>query len=178
MIKITAPIMGVTKNAFSPRCSECAAQRCHTAIKHVGNVNGFITNIISNGPINGKGRNQNVFQSSKGTSHMSVIDQDGNVASLTVSNGEGCGYMVPNCGFMLNNFLGEEDINTKGFFNFDENSRMASMMSPTIIENRDDLIALGTGGSNRIKTAMFQVIWQIIAENKTLDKAINQPRFL
>jgi len=122
-------------------------------------------------------KNQNVFQSSKGTSHMSVIDQDGNVASLTVSNGEGCGYMVPNCGFMLNNFLGEEDINTKGFFNFDENSRMASMMSPTIIENRDDLIALGTGGSNRIKTAMFQVIWQIIAENKTLDKAINQPRF-
>ena len=36
---------------------------------------------------------------------MSVIDQQGNVASLTVSNGEGCGYVVPDGGFMLNNFL-------------------------------------------------------------------------
>ncbi|MFK8012357.1 MAG: gamma-glutamyltransferase [Marinicellaceae bacterium] len=122
-------------------------------------------------------KNNQVFQFSKGTSHMSVIDSDGNVASMTVSNGEGCGYMVPNCGFMLNNFLGEEDINTGGFFNFIENTRMASMMSPTIIKNTEDVIALGTGGSNRIKTAMFQVIWQIIAENKTLDQAINHPRF-
>ena len=124
---------------------------------------------------------QTAFQSSKGTTHMSIIDGSGNVASLTVSNGEGCGYAVPHCGFMLNNFLGEEDINTGGFFNFKENSRMASMMSPTIIEHCknhmfDQKIALGTGGSNRIKTAMFQVIWHIIAENKTLDNAINLPR--
>lgn len=124
-------------------------------------------------------KNQQHFQSSKGTTHMSVIDADENVASLTISNGEGCGYMVPNCGFMLNNFLGEEDINTKGFFNFEENTRMASMMSPTILEQlgSHNKIALGTGGSNRIKTAMFQVIWQIIAENKTLNQAIDQPRF-
>lgn len=124
-------------------------------------------------------KNRQGFQSSKGTSHMSVIDADGNVASLTISNGEGCGYIVPDCGFMLNNFLGEEDINSQGFFNFQENTRMASMMSPTIIEQLgcDNKIALGTGGSNRIKTAMFQVIWQIIAENKTLDQAINQSRY-
>ncbi len=122
-------------------------------------------------------KNEGGFQSSKGTTHMSVIDANNNVASLTVSNGEGCGYVVPNSGFMLNNFLGEEDINTQGFFNFKENTRMASMMSPTILENTGTRIALGTGGSNRIKTAMFQVIWQIIAENKTLDQAINYPRF-
>ncbi len=122
-------------------------------------------------------KNNGDFQSSKGTTHMSVIDAKGNVASLTISNGEGCGYVVPNSGFMLNNFLGEEDINTNGFFNFKENTRMASMMSPTILANKETKIALGTGGSNRIKTAMFQVIWQIIAENKTLDQAINHPRF-
>lgn len=121
-------------------------------------------------------KNNQPLQSSKGTSHMSVIDDLGNVASLTISNGEGCGYMVPNSGFMLNNFLGEEDINTSGFFNFRTNSRMASMMSPTILANQNNRIALGTGGSNRIKTAMFQVIWQIVAENKTLNQAINLPR--
>ncbi len=121
-------------------------------------------------------KHSSAFQSSKGTTHMSVIDAQNNVATMTVSNGEGCGYVMPHGGFMLNNFLGEEDINTQGFFNFKENTRMASMMSPTIIENKHSRIALGTGGSNRIKTALFQVIWHIIGENKTLDAAINQPR--
>ena len=121
-------------------------------------------------------KKQQDFHSSKGTTHMSVIDTKGNVASMTVSNGEGSGYVVPDCGFMLNNFLGEEDININGFFNFQENTRMISMMSPTILENNGNRIALGTGGSNRIKTALFQVIWQIIAENKTMDQAINHPR--
>lgn len=140
--------------------TECTNEKLIAAMKHADQL-----------------KQKQSFQSSKGTSHMSIIDQQGNVASLTVSNGEGCGYMVPECGFMLNNFLGEEDINTQGFFNFDENTRMASMMSPTIIENANQKIALGTGGSNRIKTAMFQVIWRLIAENKPLDHAINHPRF-
>ncbi|MCF6289332.1 MAG: gamma-glutamyltransferase [Proteobacteria bacterium] len=122
-------------------------------------------------------KSANNFQNSKGTTHMSVIDADQNIASMTVSNGEGSGYVVPHSGFMLNNFLGEEDINTQGFFNFQENTRMASMMSPAILENNSNKIALGTGGSNRIKTALFQTIWQIIAANKTLDQAINLPRF-
>ena len=122
-------------------------------------------------------KNEGSFQSAKGTTHMSVIDAQGNVASLTVSNGEGCGYVVPNSGFMLNNFLGEEDINNQGFFNFKENTRMASMMSPSILEHLNTKIALGTGGSNRIKTALFQVMWHIISENKTLAQAVNQPRF-
>ncbi len=121
-------------------------------------------------------KNQQEFHSSKGTTHMSVIDASGNVASLTVSNGEGCGYIVPECGFMLNNFLGEEDINSGGFFNFQTNTRMMSMMSPTILTDGQHKFALGSGGSNRIKTALFQVIWQLIAEGKTLDQAINAPR--
>ncbi len=124
-----------------------------------------------------KFKNNVAFESSKGTTHFSVIDADNNVASMTVSNGEGSGYVVPGGGFMLNNFLGEEDINTDGFFNFAENTRMASMMSPTIISRAEDRIALGTGGSNRIKTALFQVIWHIIANDFTLDQAINAPRF-
>jgi len=115
--------------------------------------------------------------SSKGTTHLSVIDSSGNAASLTVSNGEGNGYMVPNCGFMMNNFLGEEDINTGGFFAWQENQRMTSMMSPTILSNKDTLVALGTGGSNRIKTSLFQVIWHLIIENKSIVEAVNLPRF-
>lgn len=115
-------------------------------------------------------------ESSKGTTHISVIDTHGNAASLTLSNGEGNGYIVPEGGFMLNNFLGEQDINTDGFFRWQPNSRMISMMSPTILTNQNSLYALGTGGSNRIKTAMFQVIYNLISKNNTLAQAVNAPR--
>ncbi len=46
----------------------------------------------------------------RGTTHISVIDGDGNAAAVSLSNGEGNGFIVGNHGFMLNNMLGEEDV--------------------------------------------------------------------
>lgn len=112
----------------------------------------------------------------RGTTHMSVADSHGNLASLTLSNGEGNGQIVPDCGFMLNNFLGEEDINAQGFFNWNKRQRMQSMMSPTLIVGDDTQYALGTGGSNRIKTALFQVINHLLNQQKTLKQAVEAPR--
>ena len=43
----------------------------------------------------------------RGTTHVSVIDAAGNVASATVSNGTGSGYVVPGTGIVMNNMLGE-----------------------------------------------------------------------
>ncbi len=43
---------------------------------------------------------------SRGTTHISVADAGGNIASLTASNGEGCSYTLPGTGIMLNNMLG------------------------------------------------------------------------
>ena len=117
-----------------------------------------------------------IAEVSRGTTHMSVTDGQGNLASLTVSNGEGNGQVVGDCGFMLNNFLGEEDINTEGFFGWQQKSRMKSMMSPSLLIHPKQKIALGTGGSNRIKTALFQVINQIINRQKTLQQAVQAPR--
>lgn len=113
---------------------------------------------------------------SRGTTHMSVTDRQGNLASLTLSNGEGNGQVVPGCGFMLNNFLGEEDINNGGFFSWQQKQRMRSMMSPTLLINPDRQIALGTGGSNRIKTALFQVLNHLINEQRLLKHAVEAPR--
>ena len=113
---------------------------------------------------------------SRGTTHMSVADNQGNLASLTLSNGEGNGQIVTDCGFMLNNFLGEEDINAQGFFNWIQRQRMQSMMSPTLITGPDQQYALGTGGSNRIKTTLFQVINHLLNNRKILKHAIEAPR--
>ena len=45
-----------------------------------------------------------------GTTHVSVIDADGNAAALSTSTGSGSGVIVPGTGIYLNNMLGEYDL--------------------------------------------------------------------
>ena len=52
------------------------------------------------------------------TTHLSVIDSEGNAASVTTSNGEGSSHVIPGTGIMVNNMLGEEDLNPAGFNNW------------------------------------------------------------
>ncbi|HEU4907207.1 MAG TPA: gamma-glutamyltransferase, partial [Solirubrobacterales bacterium] len=49
------------------------------------------------------------------TTHISVLDGHGLCASVTCSNGSGSGVLVPGTGVILNNMLGEEDLNPLGF---------------------------------------------------------------
>lgn len=116
-------------------------------------------------------------RSVRGTTHISVIDQWHNVASMTVSNGEGCGHIVPGTGVMLNNMLGEEDLNPGGFQRWKEDQRMTSMMAPTIINHRSgSLVALGSGGSNRIRTALLQTILNLLEFDQGLERSVCHPR--
>ncbi|WP_455210677.1 gamma-glutamyltransferase [Kaarinaea lacus] len=113
----------------------------------------------------------------RGTTHLSVMDNMGNVASMTVSNGEGCGHVVPDTGIMLNNMLGEQDLNPDGFYRWPANQRMTSMMAPTLVLSSDGKkVCLGSGGSNRLRTAILQVLINIIDFEKNLHDAINHPR--
>jgi len=117
------------------------------------------------------------FAFSRGTTHISVIDNLGNMASLTVSNGEGSGYIAPHTGIMYNNMLGEEDLNPKGFHQWKINQRISSMMAPTLVSNSGNYaISLGSGGSNRIRTAILQTLVQLLDFNLPLDLAIDAPR--
>jgi len=113
----------------------------------------------------------------RGTTHMSIMDARGNIASMTVSNGEGCGRMLGASGIMLNNMLGEEDLNPHGFQRWPLNQRMTSMMAPSLVTLADGRqITLGSGGSNRIRTAILQVISNLIDHHMPLDRAVNSPR--
>ena len=114
---------------------------------------------------------------SRGTTHISVADSQGNLASLTVSNGEGCSYVLPGTGIMLNNMLGEEDLNPGGFHQWKEGCRLASMMSPAVAERADGTrLALGSGGSNRIRSAITQVLNNLLDFELSLEKALSAPR--
>ena len=113
----------------------------------------------------------------RGTTHISVIDAQGNIASLTLSNGEGCGYVLPGTGIMINNMLGEEDLNPTGFHRWPAGQRLASMMSPSIALLQDgSVVALGSGGSNRIRTAILQVLSNLIDFQMPVDAAVYAPR--
>lgn len=115
--------------------------------------------------------------SHRGTTHISVIDRDGNAASMTVSNGEGSAYIAPGTGVVFNNMLGEEDINPKGFHAWSENTRMSSMMAPSLIKHPDGkVMALGSGGSNRIRTAILQVILDVLKLDMHVEEAVAAPR--
>ena len=111
------------------------------------------------------------------TTHISVMDSEGNAASVTTSNGEGSAYVVPGTQIMMNNMLGEEDLNPSGFNQWPVNQRMSSMMSPTIVLKGDKpQLALGSGGSNRIRTAILQVISNIVDFKMPLIEAVEAAR--
>lgn len=111
------------------------------------------------------------------TTHISVIDAEGLAAAMTTSNGEGCGHALPRLGIHVNNFLGEEDINPEGFHRFQPGKRMSTMMSPTIVVTDDrPCFALGSGGSNRIRSAILQTLLNLLVYRQPLDEAVNAPR--
>lgn len=113
----------------------------------------------------------------RGTTHVSVTDAEGNAIAITVSNGEGNGRLIPGCGFMVNNMLGEEDVNPGGFHAWTPGKRLSSMMAPTVGRWRDGgALALGSGGSNRIRSAILQVLCNLAGRDMPLADAVSAPR--
>lgn len=113
----------------------------------------------------------------RGTTQISVADCDGNLASLTLSNGEGAGYVLPGTGIVLNNMLGEEDINPHGFHRWPADRRISSMMAPTLLERPGgDRVVTGSSGSNRIRSAVLQVLCNLVDHGLGLEEAVSAPR--
>ena len=114
---------------------------------------------------------------SRGTTHISVADSGGNCASMTCSNGEGSGYFAPGTGIMLNNMMGEDDLHPGGFHSSPAGERVYSMMSPSLLLQDDHVkLVIGSGGSKRIRTAISQVLMQVVDFKRSLQEAVDAPR--
>jgi len=114
---------------------------------------------------------------SRGTTQISIADRDGNLASLTLSNGEGAAHLLPGTGMQLNNMLGEEDLNPGGFHRWAEDQRMGSMMCPTLVAHADGgWSVIGSSGSNRIRSAIVQVLSNLLDLRMPLERAVDAPR--
>ncbi len=113
----------------------------------------------------------------RGTTHISVVDGAGNLAAMSLSNGEGCGVHLADSGIMLNNMLGEEDLCHGAFHCWPEDRRLSSMMAPTLAVGRDGArFAIGSGGSNRIRTAVLQVLVNLIDHGMEMAAATEAAR--
>lgn len=111
------------------------------------------------------------------TTHISVIDGDGMAVSMTNSNGACSGIQVPGTGIQLNSMLGEEDLNPDGFHRHPVGSRIPSMMSPTLVlEDSRPRLAVGSAGSNRIRSAVLETIVAMLDFGKPIKQAVEAPR--
>jgi gamma-glutamyltranspeptidase/glutathione hydrolase len=111
------------------------------------------------------------------TTHIAVLDADGNCASVTCSNGTGSGVLVPGTGVHVNNMLGEEDLNPHGFHRIPPGRRVSSMMAPTLaLRDGEVFLGLGSAGSNRIRSAILQTVVRVLDGGMDADEAVRAGR--
>jgi len=123
-----------------------------------------------------------------GTTHLSVIDRDGNAVACTMSVNSrfGSKLLASRTGIVLNNEMDDFSIhpagNVYGLMGNEANSlkprkRPLSSMSPTIIlrGDRPELI-VGAAGGPRIISATLQTILNVIDYRMPVNKAVNAPR--
>jgi gamma-glutamyltranspeptidase / glutathione hydrolase len=119
---------------------------------------------------------------SRGTTHVSVCDDEGNLAAMTTSNGSCSGVLLADTGVMANNIMGEEDLNPHlrdggSGGHPAPGQRVGSMMAPSLLlrDGRPPVV-LGSGGSERIRTAMTQVLVGLVDDGLSLEDAVLAPR--
>jgi gamma-glutamyltranspeptidase / glutathione hydrolase len=111
------------------------------------------------------------------TTHVSVLDADGWACAVTTTNGEGSGIAVPDTGVHLNNMMGEQDLSPLGWFMHPPGRRLPSMMAPTVVlDGGAPELVLGSAGSNRIRSAILQVIVNVIDRGLDAQAAVDAPR--
>ena len=115
------------------------------------------------------------YRPAGGTTHVSVVDGDGNAASLSSSTGSGSGVIVPGTGIHLNNMLGEYDLVAGG--PAAPGRRLTSMMAPTVVRGSDGpRLVVGSAGSVRLRGAIMQVIENVVGHGLGVAAAIDAPR--
>jgi gamma-glutamyltranspeptidase/glutathione hydrolase len=123
------------------------------------------------------------------TTHLSVVDKEGNAVSVTttLNGGYGSRVIVDGSGFFLNNEM--DDFSSKpgvpnmyGVIGGEANKilankRMLSSMTPTIVEKDGKLfMVVGTPGGSTIITSVFQTILNVVDHHLSMQEAVNAKR--
>ncbi len=117
------------------------------------------------------------LRTSPSTAHISAVDTQGNACAITMSSGYGAGMTIPGTGILLNNSLGEIELNRRGLHSAAPGTRLASNMAPTTARTADGrALAIGSPGADRITTALMLVLGQGCLRGADLRQAIADPR--
>jgi gamma-glutamyltranspeptidase/glutathione hydrolase len=126
----------------------------------------------------------------KETTHLDVVDGEGNAVSITttLNGGYGSSVVVGGAGFLLNNEM--DDFSSKpgtpnmfGAIGGDANAiapgkRMLSSMTPTIVLDRGKpSLIVGTPGGTTIITSVFQTLLDVLEFGMTTEDAVDKPKF-
>ncbi len=111
------------------------------------------------------------------TAHISAVDEDGTACAITMSSGYGAGLAIPGTGILLNNCLGETELNPHGLHAVKPGTRLASNMAPTTARGAEgQVLAIGSPGADRITTALMLVLGQEALHGADIQHAISRPR--
>ena len=127
---------------------------------------------------------------SKETTHLSIMDRNGNAVALTttLNSGYGSHIVVEGAGFLLNNEMDDfsSKPNTLNQFNLigreanaiEPRKRMLSSMTPTVVlRDGKPILVTGSPGGSTIITTVLQVLVNVIDHGMTLSEAVSSPRF-
>lgn len=131
-----------------------------------------------------------VVAESMETTHLSVMDADGNAVSVTttLNGGYGSKVVVGGAGFFLNNEMDDFSVkpgtpNMYGLVGAEANAiapgkRMLSSMTPSIVlKNSQPYLVAGTPGGSTIITSVFQTLMNVLEFNLPTDQVVNAPKF-
>ncbi|WP_374968699.1 gamma-glutamyltransferase [Terrabacter sp. BE26] len=114
---------------------------------------------------------------SASTAHVSAVDEHGSACAITMSAGYGAGMVIPGTGILLNNALGEPELNRLGLHSVPPGTRLASNMAPTTGRRTTGAaLAVGSPGADRITTALMQVLGRGLLLGDDLQHSIDAPR--
>jgi gamma-glutamyltranspeptidase/glutathione hydrolase len=127
---------------------------------------------------------------SEETTHLDVLDNQGNAVSITttLNGGYGSRVVVGGAGFFLNNEMDDFSVkpgvpNMYGAVGADANAiapgkRMLSSMTPTIVLDKGKVyLVIGTPGGTTITTSVFQTIVDILDFGLSTEDAVDKPKF-
>ncbi len=137
-----------------------------------------IEKAVNNEYVNANYSLNSQHSANKGTSHFNILDGHGNAIAFTCTIGEGCGYFIPGTHMQLNNMLGEAFLLPEGFHNWTEDVRLNSMMTPTMVLNKENQLSLicGSGGAGRIPYMIAQMIDSVCVHKLNLAEAMRHSR--
>ncbi len=113
------------------------------------------------------------------TTHFSVVDADGNAASITQTLGSpfGSGFLAGDTGILLNNLLMWNDRDPRSPNVLAPHRKVETRMAPTqVFRNGRVLVAIGTPGSYGIPQTTTQMLLNILEYGMDIQAAIEAPR--